>query len=122
MASSFALGACFRRIKFGSVTLPAIALALSLAAGIASVGCSAAVAQATGDTWWKHAIVYEIYPRSFQDSNEDGIGDLNGITSRLKYLQTAGIDAIRAHLRAVTLLQVHPFIVQFGSDVVYSVS
>jgi alpha-glucosidase len=45
-------------------------------------------------TWWKHAVIYEIYPRSFQDSNGDGIGDLNGITQRLDYLQKLGIDAI----------------------------
>ena len=44
--------------------------------------------------WWKHAVVYEIYPRSFQDSNGDGIGDLNGITARLDYLRTLGINAI----------------------------
>jgi alpha-glucosidase len=44
--------------------------------------------------WWKHAVVYEIYPRSFQDSNGDGVGDLNGITSRLPYLQHLGVDAI----------------------------
>lgn len=44
--------------------------------------------------WWKHAVFYEIYPRSFQDSNGDGIGDLNGITSRLDYLQSLGINAI----------------------------
>ena len=48
----------------------------------------------TESTWWKHAVIYEIYPRSFQDSNSDGIGDLNGITSRLDYLQKLGIDAI----------------------------
>jgi alpha-glucosidase len=46
------------------------------------------------DHWWKHAVIYEIYPRSFQDSNGDGIGDLNGITSRLGYLHDLGIDAI----------------------------
>ena len=46
------------------------------------------------DPWWQHAVVYEIYPRSFQDSNGDGIGDLNGIASRLDYLQKLGIDAI----------------------------
>src|SRR5271154_6554119 len=44
--------------------------------------------------WWKHAVIYEIYPRSFQDSNGDGIGDLNGITQRLDYLQSLGVDAI----------------------------
>src|SRR5271168_2760636 len=46
------------------------------------------------DPWWKHAVFYEIYPRSFQDSNGDGIGDLNGITSRLDYLKDLGVDAI----------------------------
>jgi len=45
-------------------------------------------------TWWKHALVYEIYPRSFQDSSGDGIGDLNGITQRLYYLQSLGVDAV----------------------------
>jgi alpha-glucosidase len=44
--------------------------------------------------WWKNAVIYEIYPRSFQDSNGDGIGDLNGIASRLDYLQALGVDAI----------------------------
>jgi alpha-glucosidase len=44
--------------------------------------------------WWKHAVLYEIYPRSFQDSNADGIGDLNGIRQRLPYLQHLGVDAI----------------------------
>ncbi len=44
--------------------------------------------------WWKHAVIYEIYPRSFQDSNGDGVGDLNGITSRLDYLKDLGVDAV----------------------------
>ena len=48
----------------------------------------------TTDPWWKHAVIYEIYPRSFQDSDGDGIGDLKGITQRLDYLQTLGVDAI----------------------------
>ncbi|WP_263356222.1 glycoside hydrolase family 13 protein [Acidicapsa ligni] len=46
------------------------------------------------ENWWKNAVIYEIYPRSFQDSNGDGIGDLNGITSRLDYLQKLGVEAI----------------------------
>jgi alpha-glucosidase len=46
------------------------------------------------DPWWKHAVIYEIYPRSFQDSNGDGVGDINGITSRLDYLRDLGLDAI----------------------------
>jgi alpha-glucosidase len=44
--------------------------------------------------WWKHAVIYEIYPRSFGDSNNDGTGDLAGITEHLAYLQSMGIDAI----------------------------
>jgi alpha-glucosidase len=46
------------------------------------------------DPWWKHAVFYEIYPRSFADSNGDGMGDLNGITSRLDYLKSLGVDAL----------------------------
>jgi alpha-glucosidase len=46
------------------------------------------------DPWWRHAVIYEIYPRSFQDSNADGIGDLNGIARRLGYLESLGVDAI----------------------------
>ena len=44
--------------------------------------------------WWKTAVIYQIYPRSFQDSNGDGIGDLNGIRRRLPYLAALGVDAI----------------------------
>lgn len=44
--------------------------------------------------WWQHAVFYEIYPRSFADSNNDGVGDLNGITSKLDYLKELGVDAI----------------------------
>lgn len=44
--------------------------------------------------WWKNAVVYQIYPRSFQDTNKDGIGDLQGIIMRLDYLEELGIDAI----------------------------
>ncbi|PEY41491.1 glucohydrolase [Bacillus cereus] len=44
--------------------------------------------------WWKESVVYQIYPRSFMDSNSDGIGDLRGIISKLDYLQNLGIDVI----------------------------
>ncbi len=44
--------------------------------------------------WWRGAVIYQVYPRSFQDSNGDGIGDLNGITRRLPYIAGLGVDAI----------------------------
>ena len=44
--------------------------------------------------WWRGAVIYQIYPRSFQDSNGDGIGDLNGITARLPHVASLGVDAI----------------------------
>jgi alpha-glucosidase len=52
------------------------------------------VAPSSERDWWKNAVIYEIYPRSFQDSNGDGIGDLNGITERLDYLKELGVDAV----------------------------
>ncbi|MGA7413802.1 MAG: alpha-glucosidase [Bryobacteraceae bacterium] len=69
----------------------------SLACVLGSLCCVPGLAQASGpaaDPWWKHAVIYEIYPRSFQDSNGDGMGDLNGITQRLDYLKELGVDAI----------------------------
>lgn len=48
----------------------------------------------TMEKWWKKSVVYQIYVRSFQDSNNDGIGDINGITSRLDYLQRLGVDVL----------------------------
>jgi alpha-glucosidase len=51
-------------------------------------------ARSNDGPWWKHAAIYEIYPRSFQDSTGDGIGDLKGITQRLSYLQSLGINAV----------------------------
>lgn len=44
--------------------------------------------------WWKNSVVYQIYPRSFQDSNGDGIGDIKGIIGRMEYLGRLGIGAI----------------------------
>src|SRR5579863_9183734 len=49
---------------------------------------------AEGHQWWQHAVFYEIYPRSFMDSNGDGVGDLKGIASKLDYLKKLGVDAI----------------------------
>jgi glycosidase len=44
--------------------------------------------------WWKEGVVYQIYPRSFNDSNGDGIGDIQGIIQKLDYLKSLGVDII----------------------------
>ena len=44
--------------------------------------------------WWRGAVIYQIYPRSFFDSNSDGVGDLPGVTARLDYVASLGVDAI----------------------------
>jgi len=67
-------------------------MALALASPAART--HAQTAAPTHDEWWRHAVIYEIYPRSFQDSDGDGIGDIKGITVRLDYLKDLGIDAI----------------------------
>ena len=72
----------------------AVCMAASSLAAQTSIVAAGAAPPINDSTWWKHAVIYEIYPRSFQDSNGDGIGDLNGITQRLDYLQALGVDAI----------------------------
>jgi len=82
-----------------------LALAVALTAGTAVAEPSHAV------PWWKGAVVYEIYPRSFQDSNGDGVGDLNGITARLDYIKSLGVDAI-------WLTPIYPSpLIDFGYDI-----
>lgn len=48
----------------------------------------------SGSTWWQHAVIYEIHPRSFADGDGDGIGDIEGVRSRLPYLRDLGVDAV----------------------------
>jgi alpha-glucosidase len=78
-------------------------LAVGIFAALIVAGLSAAAPEAraqqrgvdaAGHAWWQNAVFYEIYPRSFADSNNDGIGDLKGITSKLDYLKELGVDAI----------------------------
>jgi alpha-glucosidase len=76
--------------KLFLILLPAF---LSLLVPITAQSRGKAI-DAEGHQWWQHAVFYEIYPRSFADSNNDGIGDLNGITSKLDYLKDLGVDAI----------------------------
>jgi alpha-glucosidase len=67
----------------------------ALAAGVSTPPPCATPGTAAGAApWWRHAVIYEIYLRSFQDSNGDGIGDLNGVAQRLDYLESLGVDAL----------------------------
>jgi alpha-glucosidase len=60
----------------------------------ASAQAQAHTVDKEGHQWWQHAVFYEIYPRSFADSNNDGVGDLKGIAAKLDYLKDLGVDAI----------------------------
>jgi alpha-glucosidase len=53
-----------------------------------------AIADVTGRGWWRHAVIYQVYPRSWADADGDGLGDLPGITARLPYLADLGVDAV----------------------------
>ena len=75
-------------------TVIAAALAASLAISLPLLSAAQQSSGNDTDAWWRHAVIYEIYPQSFQDSDGDGVGDLKGITSRLDYLKNLGIDAI----------------------------
>lgn len=77
----------------GKWIVPAALLLCLCATGPAAVPQQKPV-DAEGHQWWQHAVFYEIYPRSFADSNDDGIGDLDGIASKLDYLKELGADAI----------------------------
>ncbi len=71
-----------------------LAAFLSLSLVAASAQNPGKAVDAEGHQWWQHAVFYEIYPRSFADSNNDGVGDLKGIASKLDYLKDLGVDAI----------------------------
>src|ERR1700747_2461665 len=76
-----------------------VSSATTLLLGAVGLGATAQTApkptpQSNEENCWNNAVIYEISPRSFQDSNGDGIGDLNGITERLDYLKQLGVDAI----------------------------
>lgn len=57
-------------------------------------GTSAGTNSTTGTEWWRDAVIYQVYPRSFKDSNGDGMGDLGGVTQKLPYLKHLGVDAV----------------------------
>jgi alpha-glucosidase len=74
--------------------LAAVLIGACMTVSIAGAQTSPHVVDHEGHAWWQHAVFYEIYPRSFADSNNDGIGDLNGIALKLDYLRDLGVDAI----------------------------
>jgi alpha-glucosidase len=71
-----------------------IVLLLSFFVVLPVVSAQSKPVDAEGHQWWQHAVFQEIYPRSYMDSNNDGIGDLNGIASKMEYLKWLGVDAI----------------------------
>ncbi len=71
-----------------------IALLIGVCSSVLTVAQTPHALDSEGHVWWQHAVFYEIYPRSFADSNNDGVGDLKGIASKLDYLKDLGIDAI----------------------------
>lgn len=71
-----------------------VAIGLALAPILMAAPASAASTKKPSTPWWAGSVIYEIYPRSFQDSDGNGTGDLNGVTSRLNYLKKLGVGAI----------------------------
>jgi alpha-glucosidase len=74
--------------------IPALLISVCIATSMALAQTSTHATDAEGHLWWQNAVFYEIYPRSFADSNNDGVGDLKGIASKLDYLKELGVDAI----------------------------
>lgn len=62
--------------------------------GVAGVGDDVAPARVDADPWWKSAVIYQVYPRSFADSDGDGLGDIRGLIDHLDYLQELGVDCL----------------------------
>ena len=83
-----------RRRRGGRASIFSILLMCAAAQAAAPAHGAGGARAPDHDPWWQHALIYEIYPRSFQDSNGDGVGDLNGIRQRLGYLEQLGVDAI----------------------------
>jgi alpha-glucosidase len=70
-----------------------------------------------GTPWWSHAVFYQVYPRSFADSNGDGVGDLDGVAARLDYLKALGVDAIWINPVTVSPMADHGYDVADPRDV-----
>ncbi len=74
--------------------LLAVAMLVLSALAWSAQAPAAPTSSSTDRKWWKEAVVYQIYPRSFQDTNGDGVGDLKGIISKLDYVKSLGVDVI----------------------------
>src|SRR5437868_11772028 len=83
-------GSFMKNLGLRTLVLTVIFTAISLP----KTNAQAKPVDAEGHEWWQHAVFYEVYPRSFADSNNDGIEDLKGITAKLDYLRELGVDAI----------------------------
>jgi len=101
--------ACFFRINMIRY-IPATQVALPPTPQPASTQTAEPAPKTEPAAWWRDAVFYEIFVRSFYDSNEDGIGDFNGITQKLDYLENLGINAI-------WLMPIHPSPSYHGYDV-----
>jgi alpha-glucosidase len=77
-----------------ALRVAALLMGASMTGSMAGAQASPRAVDDEGHAWWQHAVFYEIYPRSFADSNHDGVGDLKGIASKLDYLKDLGVDAI----------------------------
>ena len=83
-----------RKAFLHGILATVMAAGAAASAGAAAPSAMPANAASAQDDWWKRAVVYELYPRSFADSNNDGIGDIKGITQHLDYLADLGVDAV----------------------------
>lgn len=79
---------------FRTFVIPAVLALTTLCSLLPGAVAQTQPVDAEGHQWWQHAVFYELYPRSFADSNNDGVGDLKGITSKLDYLKDLGVDGI----------------------------
>ncbi|MGB7200173.1 MAG: alpha-amylase family glycosyl hydrolase, partial [Acidobacteriaceae bacterium] len=75
-------------------TAPLFAASPATSRPVQASSSVSATQETSSSPWWTHALVYEIYPRSFQDTNGDGVGDINGIIQRLGYLESLRVNAI----------------------------
>ena len=82
----------FTRMKKNQMLL--IALLFTSFMSITAQENKTTIVKISDAKWWKEAVIYQIYPRSFKDSDGDGIGDIKGIISKLDYLKSLGIDAV----------------------------